>query len=146
MDRFVYLTHPGNILSGLIATIAGYFAPIRGMVIVALAAIFLDLVFGIWAATVKREGIQSKKLWRTGYKILVTFVIINLMHSIDKEMGIAGISTSRIVALFITGFEVWSILESAAVISDHPVFRLLSKYMQTEVKEKTGVDLSEEKE
>jgi hypothetical protein len=61
-------------------------------------------------------------------------------------MGIAGISTSRIVALFITGFEVWSILESAAVISDHPVFRLLSKYMQTEVKEKTGVDLSEEKE
>lgn len=142
MDRFVnfLIIHPWHILSGIIATAAVYFEPIRGMAIVTFVAIIVDLGFGIWAAREKREPIESKKLWRTGYKIVIVFVIINLMHSIDTEMGIPGISTSQIVALFITGWEVWSILESAAKITDHPVFRMLSKYMQTEVKEKTGVD------
>ncbi len=145
MDRFInyLIVHPWNILSGFIATTAVYFEPIRGMAIVALTAIILDLIFGLWAAREKREPIESKKLWRTAYKFLITFVLINLMHSIDKEMGIPGVTTSWIVSLFITGFEVWSIFESAAVICDHPAFRMLSKYMRTEVKEKTGIDLNE---
>lgn len=147
MDRFInfLIIHPRNILSGFIATSAVYFAPIRGMAIVTFVAIIIDLVFGLWAAREKKEPIESKKLWRTGYKIAIVFIIINLMHSIDTEMGIPGVSTSQIVALFITGWEVWSIFESAAVITDHPVFRALSKYMRTEVKEKTNVDLAEEK-
>jgi phage-related holin len=147
MDRFVnfLIIHPRNILSGFIATSAAYFAPIRGMAIVTFVAIIIDLGFGLWAAREKKEPIESRKLWRTGYKIAIVFIIINLMHSIDTEMGIPGISTSQIVALFITGWEVWSILESAAIITDHPVFRALSKYMRTEVKEKTNVDFAEEK-
>lgn len=136
------LVHSANIKAGFFIAAAGYFAPIRGIVLVVLAAIIIDLAFGIWAARVRGEGIQSKKLWRTGYKFLITFVLINLMHSIDKEMGISAVSTAKIVALFVTGFEIWSILESAAVITDHPVFRYIKKYMESKVKEKTGVDLN----
>ena len=135
--------HIGNIATGFVATVAGYFAPVKGMAIVMLAAIIIDLISGVWAALEKREGIQSKKLWRTSYKILFAIVIVNLMHSIDIEMGIPGVTTSKIVALFITGFEVWSILENAAIISDHPIFKVLQKYMSKEVKEKTGIDLNE---
>ena len=135
--------HTGNIATGIVATVAGYFAPVKGMAIVMLSAIIIDLLSGVWAALVKREGIQSKKLWRTAYKLLFAFVIVNLMHSIDIEMGIPGVTTSKIVALFITGFEVWSILENAAIISDHPIFKVLQKYMRKEVKEKTGIDLNE---
>ncbi len=135
--------YTGNIATGFAATVAGYFAPVKGMAIVMLSAIIIDLVSGVWAALVKREAIQSRKLWRTAYKILFAFIIVNLMHSIDKEMGISGITTSKIVALFITGFEVWSILENAAVITEHPVFKILQKYMRTEVKQKTGIDLNE---
>ena len=135
--------HIGNIATGFVATVAGYFAPVKGMAIVMLSAIIIDLISGVWAALVKREGIQSKKLWRTAYKILFAIVIVNLMHSIDIEMGIPGVTTSKIVALFITGFEVWSILENAAIISDHPIFKVLQKYLRKEVKEKTGIDLNE---
>ena len=138
--------HTGNIVTGFFAAVAGYFSPTKGMAIVMLAAIVIDLVSGVWAALVRREGIQSKKLWRTAYKILFAFVILNLMHSIDKEMGFSGISTAQIIALFITGFEVWSIFENAAVITDHPMFRALQKYMSKEVKDKTGIDLNEKKD
>ena len=135
--------HTGNIATGIFATVAGYFAPVKGMAIVMLSAIIIDLLSGVWAALVKREGIQSKKLWRTAYKILFAFVIVNLLHSVDIEMGFSGMATSKIAALFITGFEVWSILENAAVITDHPIFKALQKYMRTEVKDKTGIDLNE---
>lgn len=138
------LMHGPNIFLGFVTAVAGYFAPIRGTVLVVLAAIIVDLGFGIWAARVKGEGIQSKKLWRTGYKILITFTLINLMHSIDKELGIPGITTSKVVALFVTGFEIWSILESAAVITDHPAFRYIKRYMETKVKDQTGVDLKQD--
>lgn len=141
-----FMFHGPNILTGLFTAIAGYFAPIKGIVLVVLTAIVVDLAFGVWAARIKGEGIQSKKLWRTGYKILITFMLINLMHSIDKEMGISGVATAKIVALFITGFEVWSILESAAVITDHPVFRYIKKFMAAKVKDKTGVDLNSEQQ
>ncbi|WP_319228334.1 phage holin family protein [Draconibacterium orientale] len=137
------LFHGPNIWAGLFTAVAGYFAPIRGTVAVVLAAIIVDLAFGIWAARIKGEGIKSKKLWRTGYKIFITFMLINLMHSIDKEMGIPGIVTSKIVALFITGFEIWSILESAAVITDHPVFRYIKRYMESKVKDKTGIEFKQ---
>jgi phage-related holin len=135
--------YTGNIATGFAATVAGYFAPVKGMSIVMLSAIVIDLVSGVWAAIVKHQPIQSKKLWRTAYKILFAFIIVNLMHSIDQEMGISGITIARIVALFITGFEVWSIIENAAVITDHPIFKALQKYMRTEVKEKTGIDMNE---
>lgn len=140
--NFVIL-HPGNFISGLIAAAASYFAPVKGAVLVTFAAITIDLITGAWAGYVKHEGIQSKKLWRTGSKLLLALLVISLAHSIDSEMGINGLSLSKIAAWFFVGFEFWSILENATVISDFPVFRALRKFMQSEVKEKTGVDLNE---
>lgn len=140
--NFVIL-HAGNFIAGLLAAAASYFAPVKGAVLVTFAAIIIDLCTGAWAGYVKHEGVQSKKLWRTGSKLLLAFTVISLAHSIDSEMGIDGISLSKISAWFFVGFEFWSILENATIISDFPVFRALRKYMRTEVKEKTGIDLNE---
>lgn len=145
MIRTIDFTSPylPNFMAGMIATIAGYFAPVKGMAVVMLTAITIDLVFGIWASRSQGAAIESRRMWRTGYKALIALIVVHLLHSIDQEMGIAGIQTSKIGSLFITGFEVWSILESAAIISDHPVFRAIKKYMSTKVKENTGIDLNE---
>lgn len=129
-----------NLVTGLAAAFAGYFSPIKGMAIVMLTAILIDLILGVWASRSEGEAIKSKKLWRTGYKILFALVIIHLLHSVDTEMGIAGINTCKIGALIITGWEIWSIFESAAVISDHPVFRLLKVFMEKKIKDKAGAD------
>ncbi|WP_346856590.1 phage holin family protein [uncultured Draconibacterium sp.] len=138
------LVYIPNLLTGFLATIAGYFAPIKGMAIVMLTAIIIDLILGVWASRTTGEGIKSKKLWRTGYKILIALIIVHLLYSVDKEMGISGINTAKIGALIITGWEIWSIFESAAVISDHPAFRMLKKYMENKVKEKTGIEIENE--
>ncbi|WP_372775673.1 phage holin family protein [Mangrovibacterium sp.] len=145
MDRTInfVILHVGNIIAGFLAAAASYFAPAEGFVIVTFAAIIIDLFTGAWAGFVKREGVQSKKLWRTGSKLLLAFTVISLAHSIDVEMGVQGITFAKCSAWFFVGFEFWSILENATVISDWPVFRALSKYMRTEVKEKTGIDLNE---
>ena len=47
---------------------------------------------------------------------------------------------------FCCGVEFWSFLENAAVISDHPLFRWLRKFMKTKVEESTGIDFDAAKE
>jgi len=134
----------GNFAAGFTAAAASYFTPVTGAVLVTFAAIILDLLTGAWAGYVRREGVQSRKLWRTAQKLLLAFAVIMLAHAIDTEMAVGNVSTAKIAAWFFVGFEVWSILENATVISNYPVFRALKKLMQTEVKEKTGIDLNDE--
>ena len=105
------------------------------------SAIFFDLVLGIAAAIVRGDGIKSNKLWRTAYKTLIAYALIHLMWSVDKEMLGGQFHTYMKAALIITGFEIWSILESAVELTDHKSFRMLKKLMHDKVKEKTGIDL-----
>lgn len=136
------LAHKGNVITGIVIGIAGYFAQIKGVMIVTLAAIILDLFLGIWAARVRGEAISSVKLWRTVYKTLIAVMLIHLLYAADIEFGFQEFKTYKTMAMFICGFEVWSMLENAAVITDHPAFRGMKKLFETKVKEKTGVEFN----
>ena len=130
------IAHNYNFCSGLLMAALGYFAPIKGIITVMVAAIIIDLVTGVWAALVQKKGIKSQKLWRTGYKLGFAIIIVSLFYAMDKEIGY--IDMHRIIAWIITGFEMWSILENAAKISDHKIFRILKTYMEGKLKDTTG--------
>lgn len=68
-------------------------------------------------------------------------MIISLFYAMDKEIGY--VELHRIIAWLITGFELWSILENCAKISEHKIFKILQKYFEHKVKDETGVELNE---
>ena len=128
--------------SGTAFSIFGYLSPVKGVLQVMVLAILLDLILGVFAAVKRGEGICSKKLWRTGYKLLFSIILVSLMYMIDKEMQI--IELHKTLAWFITGFEVWSMLESMGDISDHSLFRLLKTIMRDRVKKQIGTDIGKD--
>ena len=109
------------------------------------AAIILDLFTGMLAARKRGEGLKSIKMWRTIYKLFYSIIIVMLLFGMDNEMGMGFIQLHKIVAWLITGFEIWSILENAATISDLKIFFILKKFMSDKIKEQTGVSINEKK-
>lgn len=136
------VAHSNNFISGMIMAICSYFAPVGDIMVVILAAIALDFVTGIIASRMIGKGITSRRAWRSLWKLLCVLSIIALTYAIDIEIPV--VSIHKIVAWVIVGFELWSILENMAKITDHRVFRLLKKFMEDKVKENTGVDITKE--
>lgn len=91
----------------------------------------------------ERFAFESIKAWRTIYKfvfILIGIVLAEILDTIimDDRLRLANYFTA-----FACGVEFWSFLENAAVISDHPVFRWLRKFMKLKVEDKLGADFEE---
>jgi hypothetical protein len=135
------LSHIGNLLSALLAAVLGYLAPVSGVLNVMVGAIILDLFVGIAAARKRGEGIKGELLWKTVKKLFYAVVIVAFLFAMDTEMQI--IELHRFIAWMIAGFEMWSILENTAYITDHKIFRIVQNYMQDKIHEVTGVDISE---
>lgn len=136
--------HSNNFMSGALMGILSYFSPVKGVLLVAFAAILLDLITGIIAARTRGEGIKSKKLYKTAVKIGCVSAIILMTYAIDKEIPL--IELHKLVAWLIVGFELWSILENMAQITDHPVFRFLKRLMRDKIEKASEVELEEKEE
>lgn len=136
--------HSNNFMSGALMGILSYFSPVKGVLLVAFAAILLDLITGIIAARTRGEGIKSKKLYKTAVKIGCVSAIILMTYAIDKEISL--IELHKLVAWLIVGFELWSILENMAQITDHPVFRFLKRLMRDKIEKASEVELEEKEE
>ena len=137
--------HILNLLFGFLVALLGYFTPIREVVYFMFAAIIFDLFTGMLAARKRGEGLKSVRMWRTIYKLFYSLIIVMLLFGMDKEMGMGFIQLHKIVAWLITGFEVWSILENAATISNLRIFFILKKFMNDKIKEQTGVSINDKK-
>lgn len=132
--------HVAHLLVGFIMMIVGYFEPIKGVVHLVVLVSMMDFFVGIYAAKVTSIAIQSKKMWRTVEKIFLEILIISLLYCMDREVGY--FDTHKFIAWFIVGIEIYSIIESLAKTSDHRVFRYIKKLMQLKIKEKTGIDVT----
>lgn len=136
-----FLDHLGNTTSALFFACLAYFAPISGVIHVMVGTIILDQIFGLAAARKRGEAIKSSKLWRTGEKLFYSVVIVASLFAIDQEMNV--VESHRFVAFLVAGWEMWSILESAAFLTNHPMFRMIQKFMIQKTEEATGIDISE---
>lgn len=136
-----YLT---KIAAGVTFALVGYLAPVMDIVVLFIVAMFIDFVTGIWASVKRGNVISSRRMWRSVYKMFYSLIIIVLIYAVDTEIGIEQIDMHRFAALLIIGCEIWSIIENAAEISDHPMFRVIKKYLGKRIEKETGIDLNEE--
>lgn len=106
----------------------------------------IDFVTGLIKSAVvsKRKGehfaFESIKAWRTIYKLLFLILGIVLFEMLDRALSLESrFRFANYFTVFCCSVELWSFLENAAVISNHPIFRALRKYMRVKVDEQIGL-------
>lgn len=132
-------------VNGLLLGLTALFAPIKPVILCALAFILVDFVTGVLASRceAKKRGekwyFSSREAWRTIRK--AGFVLLTIAMSWLIEYCILDFVTlhiTRIIAGAICGVEMWSFLENASVLSDGKLFTWLRNYVQRKVEKEIG--------
>ena len=132
-------------INGLLLGLAALFAPIKPIILCALAFILVDFVTGVLASRceAKKRGekwyFSSHEAWRTIRK--AGFILLTIAMSWLIEYCILDFVTlhiTRIIAGAICGVEMWSFLENASVLSDGKLFRWLRNYVRRKVEKEIG--------
>ena len=132
-------------INGLLLGLAALFAPIKPVILCALAFIFVDFVTGVLASRceTKKRGekwyFSSHEAWRTIRK--AGFVLLTIAMSWLIEyciLDFVSLHITRIIAGAICGVEMWSFLENASVLSDGKLFKWLRNYVRRKVEKEIG--------
>ena len=134
-------------ISGIFGAVAAYFAPIRTLVFIALIFVAIDFVTGCWASRERARrrhepwAFSSLKAWRTVYKAVFIMGGIVLAWLLDGVLDeVVELRLALLFTGFVCGIELWSYLENAAEISEHPVFRWVRSFTIHKL-EDAGIDL-----
>ena len=100
------------------------------------------------AVLAKRAGgkfsFESVKALRTIYKLVFILAGIVLAELLDHTLADeTRLRFANFFTAFCCGVEFWSFLENAAVISDHPLFRWLRRFMKEKVEDQLGTNFEE---
>ena len=141
--------YPAKILAGLLAGFAAVFVDnLLPLFLTVTVFELVDFVTGCIKSAVvaKRKNekfaFESVKAWRTIYKyvfLLIGIVLCEMLDNVVVEEG--RLRFANYFTGFACGVEFWSFLENAAIISDHPLFRWLRKFMKLKVEETTGLTI-----
>lgn len=139
---------------------AGFFAGFVGLLVNDLLPLFVavtifelvDFITGVLKSAVvakrtkQKFAFESIKAWRTIYKyvfILIGIVLADMLAQVLAEQTESRLRFANYFTAFCCGVEFWSFLENAAVISDHPLFRWLRKFMKFKVEDQLGMSFDD---
>ena len=150
--RYITL-YPAKILSGLVAGMFAIFVHnLLPLFVTVTIFEMVDFITGVIKSAVvakrtkQRFAFESVKAWRTIYKFVFILVGIVLAEMLDRTIAAeTRLRFANYFTAFCCGVEFWSFLENAAVISDHPIFRWLRKYMRFKVEDQIGMSFEEAK-
>lgn len=109
-----------------------------------LAAIILDMFWGICVAVKRNRFVLSFLLRETGVKLLIygsiLLVMLNIERSIDDDWGLF----TRAACALAAACELWSSCASMLIMKPDLIFiRLLKKYLKGEIASKLNCDKDE---
>jgi phage-related holin len=109
--------------------IASFFIPIKGFLLFTVAVVFADTITGIKAAKKEGQKISSKGLYRTTEKIVVYFVAILIFEGAKNTFDIS-LSITYMVAMMISGTELFSVAENIKRITGVELGTLISRFFK----------------
>ncbi|MDR3351297.1 MAG: phage holin family protein [Prevotellaceae bacterium] len=131
----------GKIVACGFSVLVAMFEPVRMLALMGFLFVSADFVFGlIVSIRVRKEGIMSSKIYKTIWKLIGIEVSIVLAYLLDTHVlnNTTSFHLANVFAGIICGTELWSILTHFAILSDHPVFRLIKKWGKSEIEHKVG--------
>lgn len=137
----------GNMLVGACATIAGFLAPIKYLLLICFAMTVMDMIQGIRVAKRFKKKIESGKNWKgTIRKIIDEFTIIALTHGVEwailDESGVF-VLTGGVTAI-ITLTELWSIIENLNTLDPKGPWKIIGKFLKKKGEDFTGINLDKD--
>jgi hypothetical protein len=132
--------------------VASFTLPIRPIVVLTICFIAADFAVGIITSyRVHRRGFETIKAWRTAFKLSGALTCIVAAYGIEvfifqsEEKYLA-----RGVAGILCGFDFYSMLANFAMLSSHPAFMIIKRFVKAEIKSKLKrmetIDAEEKKE
>ncbi len=116
-------------LSGIIAGVLSFFAPVEPMLIIALVFVAVDFLTGTLAdrSRARSEGktwrFESRKAWRTITKLSCVMAGIMLAWMLDTLlMPLVTLRLANLFTGFVCGVEFWSYLENATTLTGESRF------------------------
>lgn len=147
----MYNMYAAKTCAGLVSGAIGlFFGSLLPLFICVVIFECVDFITGCWKSFViaKRKGknpaFESIKAWRTIYKVVFIFVGIVLSEMLDATLSVERLRLANFFTAFACGVEFWSFLENAAVISNHPIFKWLRKFMRHKVEDTIGEKFEED--
>ena len=139
--------YPAKILAGILAGFLSLFVEnLLPLFITVTVFELVDFITGVIKSAVvakrtkQRFAFESVKAWRTIYKFVFILIGIVLAEMLDQTIAAeTRLRFANYFTAFCCGVEFWSFLENAAVISDHPVFRWLRKFMKFKLEDQLGM-------
>jgi hypothetical protein len=125
-------------LSGLFASIIGYFLPIKDIVHLLILFFFLDVFFGYLAARkLRKERFSVKIIWsHTMPRMLISIVLIIGAYMWDATYGQEIVCTYKVIGWFISGVLLYSISENGYLITKWSIFPRISGLIRTKIYDK----------
>lgn len=123
-----------SLSSGILVSGLGFLFPLPKLAIAVFLFITIDFGTGVWASLKRKEVFESKKGWCTVYKLLFAELAIMLTYIFQTWiLSFQELHLPNIVAAFICGVELWSFLENASYISNHPLFNALKNITKRKI-------------
>lgn len=145
--------YPAKILAGILAGFLSLFIQnLLPLFITVTIFEAVDFVTGVIKSAVvakrtkQRFAFESVKAWRTICKYVFILIGIVLAEMLDQTVANeTRLRFANYFTAFCCGVEFWSFLENAAVISDHPLFRWLRKFMKFKLEDEIGMTFEDAK-
>ena len=133
MDKF----NP-KFLTIFFSSLLSLFAPIMATLIIVFVFMFVDFVVGfIVSIKVHKQGFVTEKAYQTIFKVAGAEICVLLTWLVDTYiLTFTTLNIANILAGIICGIELWSILANFAILSNHPVFRIIKKWAKSEIEHK----------
>ena len=143
--------YPTKTLAGIVAGFVGVMSDnLLPLFIAVVVFEVMDFVTGVIKSGVvsKRKGgkfaFESIKAWRTIYKYVFILIGIILAELLDATIADGTrLRLANYFTAFCCGVEFWSFLENAAIISDHPIFRFLKRFMKEKMEDAIGTKIDD---
>lgn len=141
-----YFSNAYGVMTGLFASLIGYFLPVKDIVNVLLIFFFLDVIFGYWAARkLRKERFSVKIIWgHTLPRMLISIVIITGAFMWDKTYSQDLVSTYKLIGWFISGVLLYSIAQNGYKITKWSALPDMAGIIGEKVRDRTGHDVPKE--
>ena len=131
-----------RIWSYSIAAMVSFFEPVGVVLLWMLIFVLADMFAGMYASLKEGRHLESHKMQKTIVKVITYSTSVILLHGLDTYMmTFMDCGLAKIGATIICGIELYSILENFYRATGNVVFRALTTFTLSKIKEKTGIDI-----
>ena len=131
--------------SGFIASIIGYFSPIRDPINLLLIFFAADAVVGYWKnKKLYNQEFSKRKIFETTVPRMIAVVtFMAMLFALDTTYNQDVVHTYMVVGYFIGGVLLFNIGKNFYKLTKWKAFLAIASMVQKDVQDKTGQDVSE---